>query len=158
MNDNFMQLSAVEPSFKRLRFLLRPVASTVKQRVTTQGVSPLAQNMSTAQPAFSALVMPSRHIQLLLIHFFFWGLPCSSACACVPFFWVFVTAVPVRCENELLGNSAGWLKVEAWLWDFFELPKAQSAGSLGVLYSFKKKKPKKCLFKQIARQHGSFCF
>lgn len=79
MNDNFMQLSAVEPSFKRLRFLLRPVASTVKQRVTTQGVSPLAQNMSTAQPAFSALVMPSRHIQLLLILFFFFSGGCHAA-------------------------------------------------------------------------------
>lgn len=113
MNDNFMQLPAVEPSFKRFRLLLRPVASTVKQRVTSQDVSPLAQNVSMAQPAFSALVVPLRHIQLLLIHFFFfWRLPCSSAHACVPFFWIFVAAVHIGCENELLGNSAGWLKVE----------------------------------------------
>lgn len=87
MNDNFMQLPAVEPSFKRFRLLLRPVASTVKQRVTSQDVSPLAQNMSMAQPAFSALVVPPGHIQLLLISlFFFLGASMQlSPCLCLFF-------------------------------------------------------------------------
>lgn len=103
----------------------------------------MAQNVAVAQPAFSALVVPSGHIQILLVLFFFFPLgapmqlsPCLSM-ACVPFFWLFTAAVQVGCENELLGESAGWVKVEGWLWGFFQLPKPQCAGSLGVLYSKK---------------------
>lgn len=126
-NDIFMQLSAAEPFFKRFRLLLRPVASTVKQRVTCQDVFPWAQNTAMAQPAFSALAVPSRHIQLLLgcfcssffgVVFFSGGFHAAQpmpSIAYVPFFWIFMAVVHMGCENELLGKSAGWLKVEGGL-------------------------------------------
>lgn len=49
MNHHVMQLSTVEPAFERYRFLLRPIASTVKQRMTRQNRYPLAQEIAMAQ-------------------------------------------------------------------------------------------------------------
>lgn len=162
MNDNFMQLSAVEPSFKRFRFPLRPVTSTVKERVTSQDFSLAQNNPWLSLHSLHWLCLQDTSSFCWSFFFFSWGLPCSSAHAyqllVSLFFLIFVAAVHLGCENELLENSAGWLKVEGWLLDLFELPKPQYAGSLGLFYSLKKKKIRKCLFKQIAKQHGSFYF
>lgn len=106
-------------------------------------MSAVSQSVAMAQPAFSALVVPSGHIQIFLVLFLFSPLgapmqlsPCLSI-ACVPFFWLFMAALQAGCENELPGERAGWVKVEGWLWGFFEPPKPQRAGSLGVLCSKK---------------------
>lgn len=80
MNCNFMQLSTAEPSGKRFRFLWRPIASTVKERVTSQNLRPLAQEIPMAQPASlhsehcSCLWDTSRFCQPV----FFLGPLCSS--------------------------------------------------------------------------------
>lgn len=45
---SFTQMSVVEASFKSVRFLLRLIAGTVKQRMTSQNIYPFAKEIPTS--------------------------------------------------------------------------------------------------------------
>lgn len=153
-----MQLSAVEPVFKRFRFLLPalwPVRMCLLWHKTWPWSSLHSLHWLYLQDTSTFCWFWGDFFVFFL---FSWGFPCNSAHA----YQLLVSLFSghswyVGFENELLGKSAGWSKVEGWLWDFLELPKPQCAGSLGLLFQ-EENKIQNCLFKQIARQHGSFCF
>lgn len=128
--------------------------------MTSQDVSPLAQNMAMVQPAFSALVVPSRHIHLLLVFggfFLFFFLfsggfhapqPMPTNCLC-PFFLGIhgMWGVKMSCLGRVQDG-------QRWRDDFETSLSYQNPNVLGLwVYSFKKKTKFKTVF--LSRLQGN---